>query len=152
MNALCCYGTSIQGSFLLTMVSRSFKTASHWNAKRVFPALFAVFVLPVLLAFSSPKTAAAQSSQLTREQLAIIFMLLRDSMGAQVSHQQTHRGSRHLRIKCNFSCNGDCRCFPPVAAGYLNNVRVLCKEGCEEKFTAETEQMLSRYEPALEFG
>ena len=70
----------------------------------------------------------------------------------QVSHQQTHRGSRHLRIKCNFSCNGDCRCFPPVAAGYLNNVRVLCKEGCEEKFTAETEQMLSRYEPALEFG
>ena len=79
MNTLCCYRTSIQGSFLLTMVSGSFKTARHWNAKSVFPALFVIFVLPVLLAFSFPKTAAAQSSQLTREQLAIIFMLLRDS-------------------------------------------------------------------------
>ena len=85
MNALCCYGTSIQGSFLLTMVSGSFKTASHWNAKRVFPALFVIFVLPVLLALSFPKTAAAQSSQLTREQLAIIFMLLRDSSVSEES-------------------------------------------------------------------
>ena len=30
-----------------------------------------------------------------------------------------------------------------MAAAYLNNVRVLCKEGCEEKFIAETKQWVN---------
>ena len=30
-----------------------------------------------------------------------------------------------------------------MAAKYLNNVRVRCKEGCEEKFIAETEQWVN---------
>ncbi len=30
-----------------------------------------------------------------------------------------------------------------MAAAYLNNVRVLCKEGCEEQFIAETEQWVN---------
>ena len=30
-----------------------------------------------------------------------------------------------------------------MPAAYLNNVRVLCKEGCEEKFIAETEQWVN---------
>ena len=30
-----------------------------------------------------------------------------------------------------------------MAAAYLNNVRVLCKEGCEEKFIAETEEWVT---------
>ena len=30
-----------------------------------------------------------------------------------------------------------------MAAAYLNNVRVLCKEGCEEKFIAETEEWVN---------
>ena len=30
-----------------------------------------------------------------------------------------------------------------MAAAYLNNVRVICKEGCEEKFIAETEQWVN---------
>ena len=30
-----------------------------------------------------------------------------------------------------------------MPAAYLNNVRVLCKEGCEEKFIAETAQWVN---------
>lgn len=64
---------------MLTMVSRSLKTERYRSAIRIYPVMFSVTVLSVLMAFSFPKTATAQSSQLTREQIAIIFMLLRDS-------------------------------------------------------------------------
>ena len=102
-------GNLDSGQPLLTMVSGSFKTACHWSAKRAFPALLLTSVLSVLLAFSFPKTAAAESSQLTREQLAIIFMLLRNSSDSEESSApNTDTGSGLLRIKRKKSgCGGD---------------------------------------------
>lgn len=51
--------------------------------KRAGLSLAALALLSFLIAFVSPKTAVANPTQLTREQIAIIYMLLRDSNPAE---------------------------------------------------------------------
>ena len=61
------------------MVSSSMQTTTHLATKRAGLFFVVLTLLLLLIALVSPKTALANPTQLTREQIAIIFMLLRDS-------------------------------------------------------------------------
>lgn len=61
------------------MISRSLQRTTHWGAKGACKLIGVVTLLSILFAFTYPKTAAADPTQLTREQIALIFLLLRDS-------------------------------------------------------------------------
>lgn len=55
------------------------QTTTHLATKRAGLFFVVLTLLLLLIALISPKTAVANPTQLTREQIAIIFMLLRDS-------------------------------------------------------------------------
>ena len=60
-------------------ITESVRTVISWNASIASQALSALTLLSVLFAGASTPSAEASPTQLTREQIAIIYVLLRDS-------------------------------------------------------------------------